>query len=480
MTDTPKRSVLFLIADDWSPLAGCYGSPVIQTPNIDRFAERGVAFDHAFCISPSCAASRACVLTGLYTHTHGQYGHTHSPHGFRTHEWVRSTPGILREHGFLTGLVGKGHVAPDSVYPFEQRYVQGVNNRDPQDMAAAIRRFLDEAGGRPFYLHCGYADPHRAGPAFGNDRPHGSLPDIRYRPEDVPVPDFLPDIPEVRTELAEYYQAISRYDQGIGAALQALEESGRADDTMVIVTSDHGLPFPGAKASSFDSGHHCPFLIATPEMTRRGHHNRAMINWANIAPTILDWCGVLTPADLLPADIPPAGRPPVGVSTQNDRPPAPSLPERSLLPILEETDPPGWDEVYFSHCFHEVTNYYPYRAVRGRQYKLVRHFAHQLPTPLPSDLFRSLTWQAVREREIAMLGKRPTQHFLHREPEELYDIQADPTESHNLIQDPRYAGVAAELRRKLMDFRIHTRDPWLQQSIQEGEEGAEVRRAPQP
>src|SRR5947207_3007316 len=131
MSNPNRRSVLFLIADDWSPLAGCYGSPVIQTLNIDRFAERGVVFDHAFCIAPSCAASRACILTGQYTHTHGQYGHSHGSHGFRTHEWMPSTPRILREHGYLTGLVGKGHVAPDTVYPFERRYEQGVNNRDP-------------------------------------------------------------------------------------------------------------------------------------------------------------------------------------------------------------------------------------------------------------------------------------------------------------------------------------------------------------
>jgi N-sulfoglucosamine sulfohydrolase len=156
------------------------------------------------------------------------------------------------------------------------------------------------------------------------------------------------------------------------------------------------------------------------------------------------------------------------------------MPERSLLPILEETDPTGWDEVYYSHCFHEVTNYFPYRALRGRQYKFVRHLAHQLPTPLPSDLFRSPTWQAVRQRGIEMLGQRPTRHFLHREPEELYDIQADPTESHNLIHDPRHAEVAAEMRRKVMEFRVRTRDPWLEQSIQEGEEGAARGRTPQP
>src|SRR5262249_24770718 len=133
---------------------------------------------------------------------------------------------------------------------------------------------------------------HRSGRGFGNEAPHGCLPDITYRPEEVIVPDFLPDIPEVRQELAEYYQAVSRYDQEVGEELKALEENGRADAILGIVTSDNGMPFPGSKASSFDSGLLCPFILATPELQRSGHHCRVVINWANIAPTILDWCGV--------------------------------------------------------------------------------------------------------------------------------------------------------------------------------------------
>ena len=112
-----QRSVLLLIADDWSALAGCYGHPVIRTPHVDALAAEGVRFSHAFCTTPSCAASRASVLTGLYSHTHGQYGHSHGVHAFRTRRQVRSVPRVLRENGFLTGVVGKLHVEPPEVYP---------------------------------------------------------------------------------------------------------------------------------------------------------------------------------------------------------------------------------------------------------------------------------------------------------------------------------------------------------------------------
>ena len=173
------------------------------------------------------------------------------------------------------------------------------------------------------------------------------------------------------------------------------------------------------------------------------------MSWVDFCPTILEWCGVEQP----PGDV--------------------ALPGRSLLPILEDDAPhPGggaWEETFFSHCFHEITNYYPYRALRGRRYKYVRNLAHQLETPLPSDLFRSLTWTAVREEEIEMLGRRPRSGFLQQDREALFDMATDPDETRNLIAEPALAEVAAEMRAKVLAFRRATRDPWLEVSFQEGE-----------
>ena len=137
-----RPSVLFIIADDWSPIARCYGNEVIKTPHVDALAERGVVFDYAFCTSPSCAVSRACILTGQHSHTHGQYGHCHGIHGFRTHEQMQSTPKILKAQGYATACVGKKHVEPPSVYPFD--YEPEVDPRSPADIAAKVAAFLAE------------------------------------------------------------------------------------------------------------------------------------------------------------------------------------------------------------------------------------------------------------------------------------------------------------------------------------------------
>lgn len=436
------RSVLLLIADDWSPLAGCWGSPVIRTPHVDALARRATRFTHAFCTSPSCAASRANILTGHYSHTHGQYGHSHSIHNFHTHASMPSLPKTLAAAGYATGIIGKLHVQPRSVYPWthDLQRVPGGERNVPQ-MAALAAQFLAQVGDRPFYLHMGFGDPHRD---FGNDRAYAGVTETTYDADAVPVPDFLPDHPDVRAELAQYYQSISRLDLGFGVALEALAAAGRAGDTLVVVMSDHGMPFPGAKASSFDSGHRCPLLIARPGGSRV--ECDALVNWSNLAPTIYDWCGAA----------PPAG-----------------LPERSLLPILDAAHPEGWDETFFSHTFHEVTNYYPYRALRGRRYKYVRNLYPELTRPLPSDLWASPTWAVVQREGLARMGQRPTAAFLHQPAEALFDLEADPVEAVNLIDEPALREVAEGMRTRVRQFRMATRDPWVLASRQMGEEGLE-------
>lgn len=442
---TDYRSVLLLIADDWSPIAGCYGNLAIRTPNVDVLASRGTVFTQAFCTTPSCAASRACVLTGHYSHTHGQYGHTHGIHNFHTQLSMPSIPRTLGSSGFATGIVGKLHVQPEEVYPwtFDRQHVRG-GTRNVAEMARQAGEFLTQTGDRPFYLHMGFGDPHRN---FGNRETYPDVEEVRYSPDEVVVPDFLPDHPAVRKELAEYYQSISRLDQGIGMAVDALEAAGRAADTLIVVMSDHGMPFPGAKGSSFDSGHRCPLILIRPDAASA--RSDALVNWCNIAPTVLDWCGV---------------EPPEG------------LPERSLVPILDEAHPEGWEETFFSHSFHEVTNYYPYRVLRGRKYKYVRNLYPELTTPIPGDLWASPTWQTVLAEGIGMMGRRPTERFLHQDGEALFDVEADPEESTNLIHDPVVAEVAETMRRKVKAFRVETRDPWVLASIHAGEEGLDDRR----
>ena len=160
------RNVLLLIADDHSPIAGCYGNPVIATPNMDRLAREGTRFSNAFCTTPSCSASRSVVLTGLQNHTNGQFGHAHQPHNFHTHLEVQSIPRVAKANGVATGVIGKLHVLPPEVYTWDFESPggsKGAPTRDVYGMAQEAGRFFKTIGGRPFYLHIGFGDPHRAG-----------------------------------------------------------------------------------------------------------------------------------------------------------------------------------------------------------------------------------------------------------------------------------------------------------------------------
>ena len=446
MTEQAPQSVLLLIADDWSPIAGCYGNPVIKTPNIDALAKRGVVFDNAFCTTPSCAASRASLLTGRHSHTHGQFGHCHDMHGFRTHDWIKSLPAVLRDAGMKSGLLGKAHILPKSLYPFDiwdERHADGLSHMKQQGLD-----WYKSIGDAPSYLHIASTSPHRGagGPTGYNlaAYPDEFTADVDYSVDDVIVPDFLPDLPEVRADLANYYKAVTRYDQFVGAMLDMLEKSGRADSTLVIVMTDHGMPFPGAKASSFDTGHHCPLIIADPTGRGAGTRCDALVNWHDIAPTVYDWMGASPHA---PRD----------------------LPGRSLLPILSQPSPKGWDETFLSHSFHEIRNYNPYRILRERKYKYVRNLSAGLPMVLPTDLFRSASWQAVLSNNLSVMGKRPVELVTHPPAEALFDIEADPAETRNLIAEPSVKSVVDRMRRRLTELRMQTCDPWLEVDFQQGD-----------
>jgi N-sulfoglucosamine sulfohydrolase len=161
-----------------------------------------------------------------------------------------------------------------------------------------------------------------------------------------------------------------------------------------------------------------------------------MVSWVDVAPTILDFAGI-DPQQI-------------------------ALHGRSFLPILEQPDPAGWDEIFASHTFHEVTMYYPMRVVRSGRYKLIWNIAYPLPFPFASDLWNSVTWQTARRNgPTSLYGKRNIRAYEHRPRFELYDLDQDPDEVHNLAADQSHHQVLVDLQRKLVDFQKRTGDPWM-------------------
>lgn len=431
--DPPRKNIVVLVADDLGLQVGCYGDAVVKTPNIDALAKNGTRFSHAFASVASCSASRGTMLSGLPTHQCGQIGHAHAEHNIHSFARVQSLPKLLGQAGYRTAVLAKLHVQPKAVYPWTEEIPAG-GGRNPVAIANAARKFIQESGDKPFYLHIGYTDPHRAAKGFANEKNYPNTPAVKYDPKDVIVPYHLPDKPEVRAELAEYYQSISRLDHGVGLILKVLEETKNTDNTLVVFLSDNGIPFPGAKTTLYDAGVHLPLIVKSPAQKKRGVVCDAMASWTDLAPTLLDWAGVKPPKDM-------AGR--------------------SWLAVLDTDKAAGWDVVYGSHQFHEITMYYPMRMIRTRTHKYLLNLAHQLPYPSASDLYASPTWQGVLKRNDTLLGQRNRQAYESRPREELYDLRDDPNELNNLANDPKSAEVLKDLRARLKTWQDLTRDPWI-------------------
>jgi N-sulfoglucosamine sulfohydrolase len=427
------RNVLLMIADDLGLHTGAYGDKSAITPNLDRLAQEGVRFTNAFCTTPSCSASRSVLHSGLHNHANGQYGHAHAFHNFAYLPFVKPCSALLKEAGYKTGVVGKMHVNPIQRFRWDLDS-QGAD-RDVRNMADRAQTFIQSSSGMPWFLQIGFGDPHRDATGFAN-RDYKGVKRTPFDPAKVPVPSFLPDNSPTRAEIAEYYEASNRCDQGVGMLLDILKSSGQLDNTLVIFLSDNGMPFPNAKTNLYDAGARLPLIVRAPGNRAGGAVNNAFVSWTDITPTILDFTGA--------------------------KPPEYAMHGRSFLPVLEQENPSGWDRVFFSHTFHEVTMYYPVRGMRNARYKYLRNLFSELEFPFASDLFESKTWQSIRAAgETGTIGRRKASRYLHRSPEELYDIKADPDELNNLADQPQHRAALDAMRSEVKAFQQRTKDGWL-------------------
>ncbi|KAK0789796.1 hypothetical protein LTS02_008918 [Friedmanniomyces endolithicus] len=450
------KNVVLLIADDLGMYISSYGCPSICTPNLDRLASAGTRFDMAFASTASCSGSRSTIYTGLHTHENGQYGLNWSKSHFQTFQHVDSAPKLFNQAGYRTGIVGKVHVGTEGVYPWQVREESGT--RDVAWVADRCEAFFEQAmaDDKPFFLTVGYVDPHRdiaTRGGFGNhEEQHGSrVPLLDVKLEDVEVPRWLTDLPETRQELVEYYKAVNRIDTGVGLVYEALERQGLLESTLIVFTSDNGPPFVNSKTTLYDAGIHLPLIVRQPG-AKAGTVNSNMISFVDILPTLLDWANVPLNTQISNRD--------------NKLPASPPRHGRSFLPILKCTDllsDSKWQHhVFGSHTFHEMQNYWPTRVLRTRRYKYHRNVAWRLDFPFAGDLYASASFEGIRNMEPpVMIGRRKLKDYIFRPSEELYDLEVDPDEIHNLAGDKEHEVLLLECRERVSEWQTQTKDLWL-------------------
>ena len=468
-TQSSPKNVLIILVDDGGFQSGVYGNDKCKTPHIDALANNSVIFEHAYTSVSSCSPSRSALLTGLPQHQNGMYGLHQTVHHFMSFDDVRSLPLILNETGgdIWYGIIGKKHVGPEYVYPFPFSYTEedGYSllqvGRNITYMKELMHKFLAmaQAKQKPFLLYMGFHDNHRCGSHgeygpfcehFGDGSPGmGVIPDwhpVDYGPDDVIVPYYIQDTTEARTDLASLYRAVSRLDQGVGLFIDALKEYGYDNNTLIIYSSDNGIPFPNGKTNLYDPGMGEPMLVSNPLAKQRwGQKSQAMAGLTDVVPTVLDWMNLTYPDYSLNGH---------HVTLQG----------KSLLPVTEKEPTTGWDTVFSSHDFHEITMNYPMRVVRNKQYKLIKNLNYKMPYPIATDIYSSSTFLDLLKHTKA---GQPTKWFktlteyYYRDQWELYDIQNDPKELKNLAYDPSYLEVLTDMQNQLKNWRSVTADPWI-------------------
>ncbi|MBV8313436.1 MAG: sulfatase [Planctomycetaceae bacterium] len=430
--DDPRPNIVMAIADDWSwPHAGAYGDRVVKTPAFDRVAAEGVLFTHAFCASPSCTPSRGAILTGQAIHRLENGGNLWSllPERFACY------PDLLEASGYVVGLTGKGW-GPGTL--------EGSGrSRNPAGPAfPSFERFLERVpGDKPFCYWFGSQDPHR---------PYDQGAGLRSgkKPEDVVVPPFLPDTPEVRGDILDYYGAVERFDRAVAAILQQLDARGLAANTIVVVTSDNGMPFPRCKANLYDSGTHMPLAIRWPARVKRVRTVDAFVCLADLAPTFLEAAG---------------------------QQPPPEMTGRSVLDLLRT----GTTQAPRDHVFMERERHanvrrgdlsYPCRAVRTRDFLYIRNLRpDRWPAGDPTlyvavgpfgDVDPSPSKDLILDRrDDPAFAEAFRMAFAKRPAEELYDLRNDPMQRKNIADDQRHARDKSALRAALDRWMAETADP---------------------
>ncbi len=406
MADQPN--ILYLHSHDTGRYVQPYGHPV-PTPNIQRLADQGVLFRKAFCAVPTCSGSRACLLTGQYGHTSGMLGLAHR--GWELNDYTQHLANTLRRAGYYSMLIGEQHIAkrPD-VIGFDR--VAKIPTTRVESVAPVAIDALNEPLPEPFFLSVGFFETHRdwLGPS--------SVRDALYS---IPPPN-LPDTPETRIDMASYKASARSLDQGVGSVLAALDAQPSSRRTLVFLTTDHGLAFPGAKATLYDRGLGVMLIMRGPGGFSGGSVNDALVSHLDIYPTLCELAGTPTP-DFAQG--------------------------HSLLPLVEGEVDSVRDRLYAEMNWHAA--YDPQRAVRTNRFKYIRRYGDRR-TPVLANCDDSpsktlLVENGWAEREIPF--------------EQLYDLTFDPNEDANLIDNDAYATVRDELRADLDRWMHETGDPLL-------------------
>jgi len=431
-----QPNILLVVSEDNGQHLGCYGDPFVDTPRLDQLASEGVRFANAYTTQAVCSPARASILTGLYPHQNGQLGL--ATHKYAMYEKFPNIPALLKPEGYRTGIIGKLHINPESTFPFDfwwnDRNYISFAHRDMQKATTMADGFIN-ASDAPFFLMVNYPDAHL--PFLHQEC---GLPETPYTADAVETLPFIGiDTPRLRQHTADYYNCMSRLDTGIGMLLDSLDRSGKADDTLVIFTTDHGAQLSRGKTTIYEGGLRVPSIVRWPGRVNEGLVRDELVSHIDILSTIMDVTGLPVPESV------------TGIS---------------LLPLMRGISVSWRDHLYAEWISGGPTIYFPQRSVRDGRFKFIISLLPDRPSPSamcysgPGQIWEpgaALEEIAAADSRI----RRAYDVFAHPPPEELYDLEKDPWEFENLAGDPEHALEQDRLRAQLRSWQETTGDALL-------------------
>lgn len=389
---------------------GCYGRQDVHSPALDKLASEGARLGAFFACNPICSPSRASLLSGLYPHVHGLQGLLHD--GWRLRENVRLAEEVFQAAGYHTAFVGLQHERPKDSLRGDELWLDGTLAEAvvPQ-VCERLRKYA--ADGRKFFLRTGFKEVHRPLMAESDDGW-----------ENVEPLPYLKDTEEHRRQLAKYHKLIARADAGVGEILKTIKDAGLEENTLVVFTSDHGVPFPGAKLTLYDAGLRIAGILRAPGKIPAGRVVNSLTSGVDLLPTVLDLCGV----EYGPGQ----------------------FDGRSFSPALQDPNQATREFVFAERSLPMLM-----RSVRDARYKYILNFDELPPSRLMGN--EELTTSLCMALPDFLLRKNRT--------EELFDLSEDPLESENLAQNPVFKKVRDRLNAKLQEWMRETDDPILRRDI---------------
>jgi sialidase-1 len=432
-----RPNILLIVGEDHGCELSCYGDPVINTPNIDALASDGVLFENGYVTQSVCSPSRSTIFTGLYPHQNGQLGlATHNYGWFK--RWP-TTYSLLKKAGYRTGLIGKTHVIPaEAVEDFVNFRFQKSSNfakRKVTEYASKAGEFFRD-GEDPFFMTVNYPDAHW--PLQGQV---DSLPGTQVDPKRVKVMPYVGGAPPRLLEVARnYYDCMLRLDACVGQLLKQLDDSGKADNTLVVFIGDHGAQMARGKVTVYEGGMRVPYIVRWPGSTKPNHRSKALVSTIDLLPTFMDAAGSPTPR---------------------------GLPGQSLRPVLGGTT----DDIEFRkylacerNC-DAARHTFPQRTIRDDRYKLIHSPVRDREDPAARyyQTHGAAHWSGcLTDKELAGASKQTKTGYARwlKPPEyQLYDLKVDPYEWIDLSNDTKHAEAKRRLQTALKEWQADTRDP---------------------